>query len=94
MRAGSLIFLCVGLVLLACDRDAEHTIHITGRVHVYKIEIPPSAYPGADFIAELGPNDHPQVLETKSGKGYRAAKVRLADGREGWVFSGEAVEIK
>jgi hypothetical protein len=51
-------------------------------------------YPGTDFIAELGPNDHPTVLETISGKGYRAAKVRLPDGREGWVFSGEGVEIK
>jgi hypothetical protein len=72
----------------------SHSIVITGRVHVYASATPPVTYPGSDFIAELGPNDHPTVLETQSGNGYRAAKVRLANGREGWVFSGESVEIK
>lgn len=81
---------------VACDRSdrTEHSINITGTVHVYKTQMPPTTYPGTDFIAELGPSDHPQVLETRSGNGYRTAKIRLADGREGWVFSGEAVEIK
>ena len=76
---------------LACDRSgsASHTVKITGPVHVYKTENPPTTYPGTDFIAQLGPSDHPTVLETKSGNGYRAAKIRLADGREGWVFSGK-----
>ena len=87
------LVLAVSLVL-ACDRTAQHSIVITGPVHVYPSSTPPATYPGTNFVAELGPNDHPQVLETTSGNGYRAAKVRLADGREGWVFSGEAVEIK
>jgi hypothetical protein len=94
LRAVSFILLCTALLVLACNRDAEHTIHITGLVHVYKSSTPPSTYPGTDFIAELGPKDHPAVLETTSRDGYRAAKIRLADGREGWVFSGEAVDIQ
>lgn len=81
-------------LLCACDRTAPHSIVITGPVHVYSSSTPPATYPGTNFIAQLGPSDHPQVLETISGNGYRAAKVRLADGREGWVFSGEAVDIK
>jgi hypothetical protein len=79
---------------LGCERAAPHSILITGAVHVYKSSTPPATYPGTDFIAELGPNDHPTVLETTSRNGYRAAKIRLADGREGWVFTGEAVDIK
>jgi len=88
------ILLAVGLGLVACDRAPAHAVVITGPVHVYRSATPPSTYPGSDFLAELGPSDHPAVLEAVSGNGYRAAKVRLADGREGWVFSGESVEIK
>jgi hypothetical protein len=81
-------------LVLGCERPAPHSIVISGPVHVYPSSTPPSSYPGTGFIAELGPNDQPQVLETQSGNGYRAAKIKLADGREGWVFSGEAVDIK
>ena len=81
-------------LLAACNRAEQHTVTITGPIHVYKTDTPPASYPGTDFVAQIGPNDHPAVLETKSGSGYRAAKVRLADGREGWVFSGEPVEIR
>jgi protein-L-isoaspartate O-methyltransferase len=89
------LFTAILAMLVACDRDeAQHKLVITGPVHVYKTEIPPAAYPGTDFIAELGPQDHPKILQVKSGSGYRAAKVRLADGRDGWVFTGESIDIK
>jgi hypothetical protein len=26
--------------------------------------------------------------------GYMAVKVKLKDGRQGWVFSGESIEVK
>ena len=79
---------------LACQKTENHTLIINGPVHVYKTNVPPAAYPGTDFIAELGPNDHPKVLEVQSQNGYRAVKIRLADGREGWVFSGESIEVR
>ena len=88
------VLLLATSLTLACEHGATHSIIITGTVHVYPSPKPPATYPGPNFVAVLGPSDHPQVLETTSGNGYRAAKVRLADGREGWVFSGEAVEIK
>ena len=79
---------------LGCEHAAPHSIVITGPVHVYQSATPPATYPGTNFIAELGPSDRPKVLETASRNGYRAARIRLADGREGWVFSGEAVDIR
>ena len=79
---------------LGCERTAPNTLVITGPVHVYKTSTPPPTYPGTDFIAELGPSDHPTVLATESGNGYRTVKIRLADGREGWVFSGESIDLR
>jgi hypothetical protein len=96
-RSLAAIFAIVPLLLLTMATGCEHagpTLIISGPVHVYKTEIPPATYPGTDFIAELHPGDHPKVLEVRSGNGYRAVKVRLADGREGWVFSGESIELR
>jgi hypothetical protein len=81
------------IVLVGCHTAEHHTLVINGSVHVYKSDVPPSKYPGMDFIAELGPSDHPEVLQIRSGSGYRAVKIRLDDGREGWVFSGESIEV-
>jgi hypothetical protein len=82
------------IILAGCHSAERHTLIINGPVHVYRSEVPPSTYPGRDFIALLSPNDHPQILEVRSGNGYRAVKIRLADGREGWVFSGESIELR
>ena len=81
------------IVLAGCHTAEHHTLTINGPVHVYRNDVPPSTYPGTDFIAVLGPTDHPEVLEVRSGNGYRAVKIRLSDGREGWVFSGESIEV-
>lgn len=81
------------LYAVACEKSEDRTLIINGRVHVYKTEVPPATYPGTEYIAELGPNDHPKVLEVRSGSGYRAVKIQLTDGREGWVFSGEHIEL-
>ena len=86
---------CLGLmVAFGCQKADNRTLLITGPVHVYKTEVPPASYPGTDFIAVLGPNDRPAVLEVRSTNGYRAVKIRLADGREGWVFSGESIDLR
>jgi len=82
------------IALSSCEKTESHTLIINGPVHVYRTEVPPTTYPGTDFIAELGPNDHPKVLEVRTGHGYRAVRVKLQDGREGWVFSGESIELR
>jgi hypothetical protein len=89
----ALLFLLMAFTV-SCETAEPHTLTINGPVHVYKTDVPPAAYPGNDFIAELGPGEHPAVLEVRSKNGYRAVKVRLADGREGWVFSGESIEVR
>ena len=75
--------------------DAEkRTLQISGAVHVYPTEVPPPVYPGPDFIEVLGPKDQVKVRQVVYRNGYMSVKVRLKDGREGWVFSGESIELK
>lgn len=83
------------VLLLACNSDAEkHTLIISGAVHVYPTDTPPAVYPGPNFIEVLGPKDHVKVRQVVYKNGYMAVKVRLDDGREGWVFSGESIELR
>lgn len=81
--------------LTACNSGSnDQTLVISGAVHVYPTDTPPVVYPGPDFIEVLGPKDHVQVRQVVYKNGYMAVKVRLNDGREGWVFSGESIELK
>ena len=82
-------------VLYAChSSDAEkRTLYINGAVHVYPNDVPPAVYPGPDFIEVLGPKDQVKVRQVVYRNGYMAVKVKLKDGREGWVFSGESIEV-
>lgn len=95
--SSALIFLIV-LISLFCachSTDAEkRTLYIHGAVHVYPNEVPPAVYPGPDFIEVLGPNDEVKVRQVVYRNGYMAVRVSLKDGREGWVFSGESIELK
>ena len=93
----ALIFLVVLVSLFgAChSSDAEkRTLYINGAVHVYPSDVPPAVYPGPDFIEVLGPKDQVKVRQVIYKNGYMGVKVRLKDGREGWVFSGENIELK
>lgn len=85
----------VVLLLAGCkSSESKHTLVISGAVHVYPTDTPPTAYPGTTFIDVLGPKDHVPVREVEYKNGYMAVKVHLDDGREGWVFSGESIELK
>ncbi len=66
---------------------------IYGPVHVYPTDTPPAAYQGSGFISVIGPKDHVKVMKVIQKRNYFAVKVRLSDGREGWVFSGESIEV-
>ena len=88
------VLLCLG-ILPSCNSDAhKHTLIIGGAVHVYPTDTPPTAYPGTTFIDVLGPKDHVKVSDVEYKNGYMAVKVKLDDGREGWVFSGESIELR
>jgi len=67
---------------------------INGAVHVYSSDTPPPVYPGPEFIEVLGPKDKVKVQRVEYKNGYMAVQVKLKDGRQGWVFSGESIELK
>jgi hypothetical protein len=67
---------------------------INGAVHVYATDTPPPVYPGSEFLEVLGPKDQVKVQQVEYRNGYMAVKVKLKDGRQGWVFSGESIELK
>jgi hypothetical protein len=88
--------LMLSVVLSSCHSSVaeKRTLLISGAVHVYPTEIPPAVYPGPDFIEVLGPKDQVKVRQVVYKNGYMAVKVKLKDGREGWVFSGESIALR
>lgn len=99
LRWDTIVFLVLTLALLwlaSCNSaDApKRTLLINGAVHVYSDPNPPAVYPGPNFLEVLGPQDHVKVQQVVYRNGYMAVKVKLKDGREGWVFSGESIELK
>jgi hypothetical protein len=89
-----LISLVFSALLFFCEpSDTGSKLDIYGTVHVYRSQIPPADYPGSAFISVIGPKDHVKVIKAIQKRNYLAIKVRLSDGREGWVFSGESIEV-
>lgn len=94
------VLLCILLYLFlwtagCSSSDAENrTLVVNGAVHVYPTDTPPAVYPGPEFMDVLGPKDQVKVRQVEYKNGYMAVKVKLKDGREGWVFSGESIELK
>lgn len=91
-----LLLIFAVLCLASCNSEdaSRHTLVINGAVHVYSDPNPPAVYPGPNFLEVLGPQDHVKVQQVVYRNGYMAVKVKLKDGREGWVFSGESIEVK
>jgi hypothetical protein len=94
LRGAFLIALLTCLLFISCQSDdTDKKIDIYGPVHVYRSMNPPSSYPGSDFIAVIGPRDNVKVRQVVQKANYIAVKVVLPDGKEGWVFSGENIEL-
>lgn len=97
LNLASLVLVAILLICSsACtsSKAKNHTLIINGAVHVYASETPPPVYPGSEFIEVLGPKDQVKVQQVDYRNGYMAVKVTLKDGRQGWVFSGESIEVK
>jgi hypothetical protein len=89
-----LIALLFSALLFFCESsDTGSKLDIYGTVHVYPSVTPPATYPSSNFIAVIGPKDRVKVIKTIQKRNYLAVKVRFSDGREGWVFSGESIEV-
>ena len=94
-QTAMLMVLVVCPLLVSCKaNDAKYQLAIYGPVHVYPSSTPPPDYPGTDFIAIIGAKDRVEVMQVLQKRDHVAVKVRLYDGREGWVFSGESIELE
>jgi hypothetical protein len=94
LRRASFIALLTSALLVSCRPEAaEKKLDIYGPVHVYRTRTPPSSYPGSDFIAVIGPKDNVKVRQVIQRANYIAIEVVLPDGKAGWVFSGENIEL-
>jgi hypothetical protein len=73
------------LIDLAGDRQAVLTI--TGPVRVYDRESPPGYMRGDEGVIEFLHQGEPaKVLSIHEHRGIEAIRVRLKDGREGYIF--------
>jgi len=95
MQGAVLIALVLSVSLLCYESNnaEKQRLAIYGTVHVYRSLTLPADYPGSDFIGVIGPKDHVKVMQVVQKRNYMAVRIRLSDGREGWVFSGEGIEL-
>lgn len=78
-----------GAILYDLYNDRQHEIVLKGQVSLF-------SEPEMRLdrkVANLGSADRPQVLRIRQVKDGMAVQVRLGDGREGWVFSGQNAEL-
>jgi hypothetical protein len=92
----TLMLLFIFPLLFSCKANdaGKYRLAIYGPVHVYPSSTPPADYPGSGFIAVVGPKDHVDVKQVIRKRDHVAVRIRLHDGREGWVFTGESIELR
>lgn len=79
----------IGAVLYLLDLkvDRNAVVTITGPVRVYNAESPPGYIRGDDGVIEfLHAGDPAHVLRIRDRNGVESIRVRLRDGREGYIF--------
>jgi hypothetical protein len=96
----ALVLIAVGLGIGAIayvedvHADRTSTLRISGPVRVYDRESPAGYDRGDDgVIFILRPDDSVQVLRIHRATGVEAIRVRLHDGREGYIFCCDNFEI-
>ncbi len=81
--------LAIGAVayLIDLEGDRQAVITVTGPVRVYDTESPPGYIRGDDGVIEfLHSGDLVRVLRIRDHNGVESIRVRLRDGREGYIF--------
>ncbi len=73
--------------LLDLQGDRQAIITVTGPVRVFNTESPPGYIRGDDGVIEFLHNGDPvRVLRIHDHNGVESIRVRLRDGREGYIF--------
>ncbi len=86
----------VSIAALVVDihEDRQYTVKVTGSVRVYDRESPPGYQRGDDGLIEiLRPMDRVNVMRIVDHDDFQAIRVRLHDGREGYIFCCENFEF-
>ncbi len=92
---GSLRNALLGILLIVASSacaDPDSIVHATGKVEVYKTF--PKNEPGNQIISVLNPGESAAVLATRHSKEFMFYRIKLADGREGYVMFGDAFEVR
>ena len=67
--------------------DRQYSVKVTGKVLVFDTETPAGDKRGETGVIDtLRPQDHVDVLRILNHDEFQAIKVRLRDGRVGYIF--------
>ena len=83
-------------LIVDIQRDRHAWVRVTGKVKVYDRESPAGYTRGDDGVIDiLHPADQVSVLRIiyHDRDGYESIRVRLRDGREGYIFCCENFEL-
>jgi len=90
LRNALLAFLLI-TVNAACG-NSNSMVQATGKVEVY--ETFPKNEPGNKIVGVLNPGESAPVLATRHSKEFMFYRIRLADGREGYVMFGDDFKVE
>jgi hypothetical protein len=87
----ALLVLLLAIIGSGCG-DTNSVVRAGGKVEVY--ETFPKSEPGNKVVAVLNAGESAPVLATRHSKEFMFYRVRLADGREGYVMFGDDFKLE
>jgi hypothetical protein len=79
--------IAVTSLVIDIHNDRQYTVKVTGKVLVYDADTPSGIERGEVGVIEtLRPPDRVRVMRVVSHGDFQAIKIRLNDGREGYIF--------
>jgi hypothetical protein len=90
LRHALLAFLLIA-VNAACGKS-DSMVQATGKVEVH--ETFPKNEPGNKIVGVLNAGESAPVLATRHSKEFMFYRIRLADGREGYVMFGDDFKVE
>ena len=73
--------------------DRQHRVIVERRLPVYRMAEPPWRDPSNSPVTSAAEHETLPVTRIRYEKDYMVVRVKLADGREGYVFSGDGFRL-
>jgi hypothetical protein len=83
----------VGPVAVDTLHDRQHRVLVTGTLSVYQTPEPPWRDRSNSVVATVTQDDPLKVMRIRYGKNYMVVWVRLRNGQQGYIFSGERFRL-